>query len=28
MAQKTGASHNPFALQQQQQSNERPFFDI
>lgn len=27
IAQKTGVNHNPFA-QQQQQTNERPFFDI
>jgi len=26
--QKTGSSHNPFAQQQQQQHNEKPFFDI
>jgi epsin len=29
VVQKTGvSSHNPFAQQQQQQSDERPFFDI
>jgi len=26
--QPTGAAHNPFAKQQQQAQNERPFFDI
>jgi len=28
MATKTGSSHNPFAQQQQQQNNDKPFFDI
>jgi epsin len=28
VATKTGSSHNPFAQQQQQQNNDKPFFDI